>query len=73
MPDYRIYTLDMNGRIVTGTDVVCADDPAAFAWTATTLGLNARAEIWQAERCLGRLSDVAAPLDWIGRSSSAEM
>jgi hypothetical protein len=61
----------MNGRIVTGTDVVCADDPDAFAWAATKLGLDARAEIWQAERCLGGVSDSAAPPDRSAREGRA--
>jgi hypothetical protein len=65
--------LDLNGRIVTGTNVGCADDPAAFGWAARSLGPDAWAEIWQAARCLGGLSDVAAPLEWIGGLSGAEM
>jgi hypothetical protein len=73
LPNYRIYMLDMNGRIVTGTNVVCADDPSAFGWAARSLGVDTGAEIWEAERCLGRLSDSAVPLDWIDRLSSAEM
>jgi hypothetical protein len=66
MPHYRVYMLNRIGRTVTDTDVVCADDPTAFAWAATALGLNARAEIWRAERCLGGLSDGTAPPDRVG-------
>jgi hypothetical protein len=62
MAYYRIYMLDHNHRIVTGSDVDCRNDEVAFAWAATTLGTDARAEVWLGARCLGRVSSVVVPL-----------
>jgi hypothetical protein len=62
MAYYRIYMLDRAGRILTASDVECDNEENAFAWAATTLGSDARAEIWQGSACLGRLSAVAIPL-----------
>ena len=62
MPYYRIYMLDYNHRIVTGSDANCLNDEAAFAWAATTLGPDARAEIWLSTRFVGRLSGVSIEL-----------
>jgi hypothetical protein len=55
MTFYRIYELNEFGRIVSGIDVVCPDDEAAFDHAAALFGQSARAEIWQGARCLGRL------------------
>jgi len=63
MAYYRIYMLDHKNRIITGSDADCANDAAALAWAATTLGTDARAEVWQRARCLGRVSNVSIPLD----------
>jgi hypothetical protein len=71
MPHYRVYMLNRIGRTVTGTEVVCADDPTALAWAAMALGRNARAEIWQAQRCMGGVSDCAVPPDWLARGGCA--
>jgi hypothetical protein len=62
MAHYRIYMLDHANRIVTGSDADCATDEAALAWAATTLGTDARAEIWQGARCLGHVANVSIPL-----------
>jgi hypothetical protein len=62
MAYYRIYMLDRAGRILTGSDVVCDSDKSAFAWAATTLGNDARVEVWEGSRCLGRLSAASVPL-----------
>ena len=59
---YRIYMLSHENRIVTGSDADCATDEAALGWAATTLGTDARAEVWQHTRCLGRVSNVSIPL-----------
>ena len=63
MAYYRIYMLDHKHRIVTGSDADCANDQAALGWAATTLGTDARAEVWEGARCLGRVSNVSIPLD----------
>jgi hypothetical protein len=60
---YRIYMLDLNHRIVTGSDADCQNDEAALAWAAITLGSDARAEVWQGSRILGRVANVSIPLD----------
>jgi hypothetical protein len=62
MADYRIYMLDRNHRILSGSDADCPDDEAAFAWAATTLGTDAHAEVWQSARFLGRVSGVSVLL-----------
>jgi hypothetical protein len=62
MTHYRIYMLDRKDRIVSGSDVDCPNDESALAWAATTLGTDARAEIWQRARCLGRVANVSIPL-----------
>jgi hypothetical protein len=62
MAYYRIYMLDHNHRIVTGSDADCRNDEAAFAWAATTLGTDERAEVWRGPRCIGRVSNVSVPL-----------
>ena len=62
MSYYRIYMLDHKHRIVTGSDADCRDDEAAFAWAATTLGTDARAEIWHGPRFVGRISGVSIEL-----------
>jgi hypothetical protein len=62
MTYYRIYMLDHKNRIVTGSDADCPNDAAALAWAATTLGTDARAEVWQSTRCLGRVANVSIPL-----------
>ena len=67
---YRIYLLDHNDRIVTGSDTDCQNDEAALVWAATTLGTDARAEVWQGTRCLGRVSNVFIPLD-LGQAHAA--
>jgi len=56
MTSYRIYMLNPKGRVLTGADADCANDEAAFAWARTTLGDDARAEIWQGARCVGHIS-----------------
>jgi hypothetical protein len=63
MAHYRIYMLNHRDRIVTGSDADCATDEAALGWAATTLGTDARAEVWQGSRCLGRVSSVSIPLE----------
>ena len=62
MSYYRIYMLEYNHRIVTGSDADCRDDEAAFAWAATTLGTGTRAEIWRGPWCVGRISGVSIEL-----------
>jgi hypothetical protein len=71
MANYRIFMLDRSGGVVTASDTVCHNDEAALAWAATTLGPDARAEIWQGSRCLGRVSSVSVPLDQ-GQEDAAE-
>jgi hypothetical protein len=56
MANYRIYMLDGAGRVLTGSDVSCQSDEAAFAWARVTLGMDASAEIWCGARCVGRVS-----------------
>jgi hypothetical protein len=63
MAHYRIYMLDHKHRIVTGSDADCPDDEAALAWAATTLGTDVRAEVWQRQRIVGRVSNVSVPLN----------
>jgi len=45
-----------------GSDADCRDDEVALAWATITLGSDARAEVWQAARCLGRVSSFSVPL-----------
>jgi hypothetical protein len=59
MSVYRIYMLDGAGRVLTGSDATCANDEAARTWASTTLGGDAQAEIWEADRCVGRISDLS--------------
>ena len=56
MINYRIFMISRAGRILTASDADCENDGAAFAWAAATLGSDARAEIWQAGRCVGTVS-----------------
>jgi hypothetical protein len=63
MANYRIYMLDDADRVITGSDADCRDDETALFWAATTLGTDARAEIWHGTRCVGRVSNVVGPLD----------
>jgi hypothetical protein len=56
MTNYRIFMIGNAGRILTASDADCENDEAAFAWAAATLGSDARAEIWQAGRCVGTVS-----------------
>ena len=62
MAHYWIYMLDRAGRILTGSDVACDSDESAFAWAATALGNDARAEVWEGTRWVGRLSSASFPL-----------
>lgn len=60
---YRIYRLNNANRIITGSDVVRESDDAAFEWAKQTFGVTARAEIWNGERCVGRLPQSRASFD----------
>ncbi len=55
MRSYRIYKLNPAGRIVTGTDAMCASDEAALMCAASIFGPQARAEIWHRDRRVGHL------------------
>ncbi len=59
MRSYRIYKLNLAGRIVTGTDALCASDEAAMIYAASIFGPHARAEIWLRDRRVGELGGVA--------------
>jgi hypothetical protein len=59
MTCYRIYMLNRNGLVLTGSDETCENDEAAVAWARTTVGDDARAEIWQDARCVGHISGAA--------------
>jgi hypothetical protein len=63
LKSYRIYALDQNDKIVTGLDAECDGDDAAFAWAETKLGRNARAEIWEGRRCVGKLLRSTVPAE----------
>lgn len=62
MQTYRIYKLNQAGRIVTGTDAMCASDDAAFRFAASLFGPNARAEIWHRDRRVGQLGGAAGSM-----------
>ena len=46
MPEYRIYTLGFDGRVVNAEDIECADDREAIKRAQQTV--NGRdAELWE--------------------------
>ena len=54
MPEYRIYTLGFDGRVVNAEDIECADDRGAIKKAQQTV--NGRdAELWELGRFIGRL------------------
>ena len=59
MPEYQIYDLDQLGGVARRRFATCRnDDEAVDAARADLLGAD-HAEIWQAERKLGRVSGFA--------------
>lgn len=61
--DYRIYLLDGDGRIVTGSGVSCGDDQDACVQAQQMLdGTSSnQAEVWTGTRCIGRVAAVSTP------------
>lgn len=69
MTSYRIYMLDPTGRTLTASDADCGSDARAFAWANITLGDDARAEIWQGARRVGRVWSASRGMLGAGRAS----
>jgi hypothetical protein len=55
MPHYRIYILDNEGRIVSGTDAEFEDDTAAVVTVRLNLLHHAGAEIWSGKRFIAAI------------------
>jgi hypothetical protein len=53
--NYRIYMLNRADRIASAADADCANDMAAFARAAATLGNDGAAEVWEGRRCVGQI------------------
>jgi hypothetical protein len=53
MTTYRIYAMDVFGRIRTGVDATCESDEAAFRHARIVLNPGERGVIWDGLRCLG--------------------
>jgi hypothetical protein len=61
MQEYRIYTLDKDGKIGSPPEVIeCEDDSAAFEHARQLLNGTA-VEVWQTARRVGRLEPTPAP------------
>ena len=52
---YRIYLLNPDGSIASGSDATCVDDDGARALACTMLGIYQQAEIWAGTRSLGKV------------------
>lgn len=56
MPNYRVYQLDENARIVARHEVSCDSDEAAQSAAAKLVPPGTQAEVWEGARLLGRVS-----------------
>jgi hypothetical protein len=56
MPNYRVYTLDVEGRIIAVELVTCANDAEALEYAARLWRDDkAPIEVWELARCVGRV------------------
>ena len=50
MADYRIYRVDMDGRVVSEFDTCCADDEAACVAALRVAEGHSKVEVWSGFR-----------------------
>jgi hypothetical protein len=55
MPDYRVYLIDKNDRIISAREMTAASDEEALA-IAQALAVGVDVEVWQLGRKVGRLT-----------------
>ena len=55
MPDYRVYLIDRNNRVIARKDIVAANDEAALE-AARHYAEGVDVEVWDHARKVGRLS-----------------
>jgi hypothetical protein len=67
MPDYRIYAVGSDGRLMAVEDLDCADDQEAIK-QATQAAKGSGIELRESERCVVRLLPAAPSPKWTLRS-----
>jgi hypothetical protein len=60
MPDYRIYAVGSDGRLIAVKDLDCADDQEAIK-KATQAAKGSGIELREGERCVVRLLPAPSP------------
>lgn len=60
MADYRIYLLNISGKILSGSNATCTSDQEACALAQRMLNINGEAEVWLGASCVGRVSATSA-------------
>jgi hypothetical protein len=55
MITYRIYSLDLQGQIVSRSEADCDNDADAYARARATLEADGEAEVWVGRRLVGRV------------------
>lgn len=55
MIPYRIYRLDVTDHIEAVVEADCSSDQEALATARRVAGTDATVEVWQLDRCLGKV------------------
>jgi len=66
MPTYYIYLLDLKDRVVSRSEIECADDAAAVMATRAILSLQPHypcAEVWERDRRLQKIRRTTMPTE----------
>jgi len=64
MPTYYVYLLDLKDRIVSRSEIECADDAAAVMAARAILSIQPHylsAEVWERDRRLEKIWRASAP------------
>jgi len=55
VPEYRVFSLDRQGRILEGFNAICADDKEACELLEQSPSVGTRAEIWSSTRFVAKV------------------
>jgi len=64
MPTYYVYLLDLKDRVVSRSEIECADDAAAVMAARAILSIQPHylsAEVWELDRRLEKIWRASAP------------